>query len=341
LAGSGETTVWGIHGGRTGDADNLFRKKDRIALGWPKMGDLSRLPASREAFKKLLAEVYPDKPPGAIPADAGQLFRFLHEMKVGDIVVYPSRADRQVHIGIVDGSYQYAPDVEATYPQTRPIKWKVAVPRTQFTQGALYEIGSAMSFFQVRNYADVFRAVLVGSPATATPRSDQDETVTIVAENIEELTRDFVLKRLSQELKGHPLTHLVAHLLNLMGYRTRVSLEGPDGGFDIIAHRDELGFEPPIIKVQVKSGGGNVGQPQVSALTGTLGRDEYGLFVTLAAFTPQARAFAKSRSNLRLLDGDGLVELILQHYDGLDSTYKGLLPLREVFVPEPLESESS
>lgn len=38
-----------------------------------------------------------------------------------------------------------------------------------------------------------------------------------------------------------------------MEYRTRVSPEGPDGGVDIIAHKDELGFEPPIIKVQVKS----------------------------------------------------------------------------------------
>src|ERR1035441_35444 len=28
-----------------------------------------------------------------------------------------------------------------------------------------------------------------------------------------------------------------------MGYCTRVSPEGPDGGVDIIAHRDELGFE--------------------------------------------------------------------------------------------------
>ena len=64
-----------------------------------------------------------------------------------------------------------------------------------------------------------------------------------------ETTRDFVLKRLAQELKGHPFAHFVAHLLNTMGYRTRVSPEGVDGGIDIVAHKDELGFEPPIIKV--------------------------------------------------------------------------------------------
>src|SRR5262249_32427628 len=78
-------------------------------------------------------------------------------------------------------------------------------------------------------------------------------------------------KRLAQELKGHPLAEFVAHLLNTMGYRTRVSPEGPDGGIDIVAHKDELGFEPPIIKVQVKSTAGSVGDPIVSALYGKVG----------------------------------------------------------------------
>ncbi|MBP7507781.1 MAG: restriction endonuclease [Prolixibacteraceae bacterium] len=39
----------------------------------------------------------------------------------------------------------------------------------------------------------------------------------------------------------------------ILGYRTRVTPEGPDGGVGIIAYKDELGLEPPIIKVQVKS----------------------------------------------------------------------------------------
>lgn len=37
-----------------------------------------------------------------------------------------------------------------------------------------------------------------------------------------------------------------------MRYHIRVSPEGRDDGIDIVAHKDELGFEPPIIKVQVK-----------------------------------------------------------------------------------------
>jgi restriction system protein len=158
-----------------------------------------------------------------------------------------------------------------------------------------------------------------------------------VAEEIEQTTRDFILKRLAQELKGHPLAEFVAHLLNAMGYRTRVSPEGPDGGIDIVAHKDELGFEPPIVKVQVKSGEGSVGDPVVSALYGKVEAQEFGLLVTLGSITHQARSFARSKSNLRLIDGQEFVDLVLIHYDQFDSRYKGLLPLKRVYVPAPLE----
>lgn len=330
-----EVILWGIHAGKTGDADTLFLKKKYIGIGWDRMGDLGTLEPDREAFKARYAEVYPDAKPGAIPTSGGQLFRFVHEMKPGDLVVYPSKRDRQIHLGRIQGSYQYNPKLEPGYPNLRPVKWLCSVPRTQFTQGALYEIGSAMSLFQVKNYADEFIAALEGKPIA--PPASQDETIAVVAADIEQTTHDFILKRLAQELKGHPLAQFVAQLLGAMGYRTRVSPEGPDGGIDIIAHKDELGFEPPIIKVQVKSGEGNVGSPEVQALYGTVESREHGLLVSLGSFTAAARGFARNKSNLRLIDGDELVDLILQHYEELDSRYKGLIPLKRVYVPEALE----
>src|SRR5271168_3622746 len=46
-----ELTIWGIHGGKTGDADSLFLKKNLIGVGWTKIGDLSKLKPDRDAFK--------------------------------------------------------------------------------------------------------------------------------------------------------------------------------------------------------------------------------------------------------------------------------------------------
>lgn len=329
-----EPLIWGIHAGKTGDAHTLFTKHNVVALGWHDVGDLSSLKPDRDSFKARVATTYPGHKPGAIPVDAGQLYRFVHEMQPGDLVAYPSKTDRHIYIGQVTGPYSYDAALSPTYPNRRPVKWLRDVPRTTFTQGALYEIGSSMSLFQIKNYADEFRAALSGK-VIPTPAAE-DTTVAGVAKDIEETTRDFILKKLAQELKGHPLADFVAHLLSTMGYRTRVSPPGPDGGIDIIAHKDELGFEPPIIKVQVKSTEGSIGDPVVSSLYGKVVHGEFGLLVTLGSFTTQARNFAQSKSNLRLIDGTNLVDLILQHYEQFDSRYKGLLPLRRVYVPEAI-----
>ena len=49
-----EKKVWGIH---TQD-DKLFLHDNVIAVGWPNVGDLSKLESSREAFKQHYTSVY-------------------------------------------------------------------------------------------------------------------------------------------------------------------------------------------------------------------------------------------------------------------------------------------
>jgi restriction system protein len=253
-------------------------------------------------------------------------------MKAGDVVLYPSKQDRAIHFGKVTGGYIYTGEKDAPYPHRRPVTWLKAVPRTQFTQGALYEIGSAMSFFQIKNYAEEYYTALEGKTSALPP--SEDPTVKRVAKDIEDTTRDFVLKRLSQELKGTPLEKFVKHLLECMGYQARLTRPN-EPSVDVIAHKDLLGIEPPIIKVQVKSGDGTVTDKDVSALFGKLSHGEYGLFITLGTFSPPSRTFEQSKANLRLIDGEELVDLVFQHYERFDSRYKGILPLRRVYVPEP------
>ena len=194
--------MWGLHVGKTGDAEALFLKKGRIAVGWVKAGDLRKVGPDREAVKKVVAEAYPDKKPAGVSVSAGQLFRFANEIKVGDWVAYPSKADRHVHIGRVEGDYVWDPKVEPGYPHQRAVKWLGAVPRTKLTQGR-DELGSAISLFQVKNYRDEIIAAVQGKPTVIDV--EKDPTVKVVVEEIEESTRDFVLKCLSTDLKGHPL----------------------------------------------------------------------------------------------------------------------------------------
>lgn len=329
-----QKTIWGIHAGKTGDAVSLFLKHSCVALGWDQMGDLSQLGPNRKAFKAAVAKNYPKKKPGAIPNNAGQLFRFLHEMKEGDLVVFPNKSTRKLHLGRIVGEYEYLPNLNQGYPNIRKVEWLKELDRKNFSQGALYEIGSAMSLFQVKNHADEFRAALEGK--TVAPVVSEDETVPAVAENIEEITRDFVLKSLSRELKGLPLEDFIRHLLECMGYQARLTKKN-EPSVDVIAHKDQLGIEPPIIKVQVKSGDGTASDKDVSALYGKLSPGEYGLFITLGSFSSHAHSFEQGKGNLRLIDGEELVDLIFQNYERFDARYKGLLPLRSVYVPEPID----
>jgi hypothetical protein len=156
------STVWGIHGGRTGDADSLFLQKNYIALGWNRTGDLSKLSATRDAFKANIKANYPNHKPGAIPVDAGQLIRFVHHAKIGDLVGYFSKRDRLIHIGRITGDYVYRPDEDASYPHLRSIEWLQHYPRTYFTQSAMYELFASMSFFKIDRHDAEFRKAAEG-----------------------------------------------------------------------------------------------------------------------------------------------------------------------------------
>lgn len=150
-----DAKLWGIH---TQD-DNLFLHGNVIAVGWKEMGDLSTIPAERESFREKYAAAFPDSKKGNIATSSGMLYRFAHEMQIGDYVVFPSKSDRMENIGVVEGDYQFVPDA-TEYKQQRKVKWLKHLPRTSFSQGALYEIGSFMSLFTVKNYADEFLAAL-------------------------------------------------------------------------------------------------------------------------------------------------------------------------------------
>ncbi|MEQ1935802.1 MAG: restriction endonuclease [Fimbriimonadaceae bacterium] len=326
--------IWVVRGGSQGELDQLFLNSGAVAIGHSGMGNLSLLGPNRESFRHRMLSSCPYVKQSAVPNNAGQLYRFVHELQVGDIMVYPSKVDKLLHIGTVTGEYKHQPEVNTDYPHMRSVKWLKTVSRSMFSQGALAELNSILTIFQVKNYADEIRSALDGEGVPAV--LEDDETVAQVAEQTVETTRDFILKRLAKELKGYPLQDFVAHLLETMGYHTRVQGRGADGGIDVIAHRDELGFEPPIIKVQVKGSEGQSGDPEVSSLYGKVSPSEFGLFVTLGTFSPKARAFALSKHNLRLIDGDDLVLLILEHYESFDSKYKSLLPLKRLYVPESL-----
>ncbi|MBR4247740.1 MAG: restriction endonuclease [Treponema sp.] len=324
-----DTKVWGIH---TKD-DNLFFNENVIAIGWHDMGDISVIQNDRELLKQKYPSVYPNKKPGAAPTDCGQIFRFINEAKIGDYVVFPSKIDRKINIGQIIGDATYNSNTDV-YPRRRKVKWlKRGLARTSFSQGALYEIGSAMTFFSVKNYADEFISALSGTNIL-NDTEDESEEISLQADSIIETTRDYVLKQLSTNLKGYPLEDLVADLLGAMGYKVTQSSKGGDRGIDIIIYKDEL---PPRIVVQVKSFDRDVPERDVQALKGAMNNNDYGLFVTLSDYSENAKKYLNGHTEIRGIDGRELVDLLLQYYDKLSDKYRTIIPLKRVYIPDVKE----
>lgn len=336
---SEEIRVWGIHMGEHVGARPV--EQGYVAIGWTALGDLRQYP-DRETLKLALATHYPDKKVGSRPVDAGILFRFAHEMKAGDIVVYPSKHDRMVNIGRFTGAFEHLAADPDDYPNRRQVEWLGHFPRNEFSQSALNEIGAFITVFLIQgNKVEFLAKVGVAETSNTIPaeqvaeEAPDDDTVTVaVSKQAEVTTGDFVIRQIMAKLSGYEFEEFVAHLLECMGYTARVTQRSGDGGVDVIAHRDKLGFEPPILKVQCKRKTDQVPRPEVDQLLGTLGEGEYGLFITLGSFGRQSIDLERNRPKLRLIDGEQFVELVLENYAHLAPRYRTMIPLKQIYVPD-------
>lgn len=135
-------------------------------------------------------------------------------------------------------------------------------------------------------------------------------------------------------MDAYRFEHFVAGLLTALGYRATATVASGDGGVDVIASRDPLALEPPIIKVQCKRTINTIGAPDVQKLAGALahGGSELGLFVTLGSYSVDALHLERTRQDLRLINGNQLVDLIFEHYEQLSPEWKRLVPLRRVYA---------
>jgi len=301
---------------------------------------------TREAYKHAMIKAYPTIKPGAIPVDAGTVFKFIHEVKAGDFVIYPSKSDRMINIGQFTGQPIYAPEDPDEYPNRQKVRWLGHFPRNDFSQSALNEIGSFLTLFRVKRHTAEFLAKIGLDQTVANATSiddtveaqeevvDDDSATVSVSRQAEETTEDFIVRRIMAQLDGYQFEALVAHIMECMGYTARVTPKSSDGGVDVIAHLDALGFQPPIVKIQCKRTTSQHGIAEVNQLLGTLGEGEFGLFVSLGSFSRAANELERNRSKLRLIDGEAFVDMILENYSKLSPRYRAIVPLKQIYVPD-------
>jgi restriction system protein len=305
------------------------------------MGDLAPFD-TRARMRLAMEQAYPSWKPRKVNSSYGQPYRFAHEMRTGDPIIFPVRPTGDIAIGRIDGPYVWSsdPDLLANdYNNFRKVQWVEVVPRTAFSQAALHSFGSFLSVSTSDDYLEEVQAVLSGqtSPEEPVPpeeelgTSEEDATARNLYEAASQETEDYLLK--AWQRTGAAFEEVVGAVFQALGYTVTVTPPTGDHGVDVIAHPDPLGFERPFIKVQVKSGTSSVGEPEVNQLRGLLHSGEHGAMVSLGKFTSGAEAVARNSSNLTLIGPKRFLRLFLDHYDRLAPEWRAKFPLKQVFVP--------
>jgi predicted Mrr-cat superfamily restriction endonuclease len=152
--------VWAIRAGEKGAAHEIFVNQSLIVLPEQAMGDLSSLPPERVAFYEAFAAGGHKDNRTAVRGVGGKFFRFVHEMKVGDTVLYPCILDKKIHFGIIRGGYRYDAGLSEKFPHTRRVLWSGAFPKAVLSEYAKRELGAARTLFRVKTHVAEIRELL-------------------------------------------------------------------------------------------------------------------------------------------------------------------------------------
>lgn len=320
------------------DIQELVETRSLVGIGWHEVGDFG---LSSEGIGEQVRATYPSARPGTIRQTIGQLRRFAHQIEVGDIVLTPIKATRQVLVGKVTGPYQHNPAAETdNLTNTRAVEWlRTDILRDDLSNRLRNSLAGQMTVFSVNDHASEIAMVARVIDEEQTERTavlvddesgSDDSSVADYLGEVEAAAREQILYLL-YGLDGHEFEDVVGDMLRAMGFTVRGHGRGPDKGVDLVATPDALGFGEPRIKVQVKRRWSAAGRPEVQQLAGTLRGGEKGLFVSWGGFTAEAQS--ESSQSMTLVDGEEFVDLLLDHYEKLSPETRTRVPLKRLYVP--------
>lgn len=103
-------------------------------------------------------------------------------------------------------------------------------------------------------------------------------------------------------------------------------------------YQDELQL-PPRVVVQCKTKAKAVTEAEVQAFCGAKKPGEFGFYVSLYGYAQNALAYLEHRPEIRAIDGDSLMDLLLAHYEKLSPKFRRLVPLKKVYIPVPADEQ--
>jgi len=333
--------LWVCRAGKLGEYETKFIEDNSVYCTWDDLDwDMSAF-SDREAFKQEVRKTYPGIGTKLLGIWTGQLWAFSHSISTGDLVMLPSKIRPQViYVGEVLSEYKFSAEADLLYQHTHSVKWLKEISRKELDPDIKHSSQSSLTIFQIKRpnaEARIRKMLKVPVPPTATqqPPPDDSEPEEIEEVDIEDAALQEIADRLIAKYKGHGLAKIVAAILEAKGFTTWVSPPGPDNGVDILASRGSLGFDPPRICVQVKSGDNALERTVLDQLVGAMTnhKADYGMLVSWGGFKSTIqREEANQFFKVRLWTHREIIKEFLQHYEDLPEEIHETIPLKRIWI---------
>lgn len=293
-------------------------EQNQLIIGWANAEGLLDPQLDWEKFRNIVsATCYPGEASlRRAGAAAGHVWRFIRDMKRGDLVVVPHGSSFYVAEVAGDASYEQSKREDDT-AYRRPAVWlngKQPLPRTLARSALISRMKSYGTCTDASDLVDEIRECLQLAQSGATPSFNTDLQAILVQETLRQLR--------SGRMESYGFERLIETLLQRMGARTHIVWRGKDKGADIIATFRVAGFFNQVVAIQAKHWKPSppVNKDVVEQLIRGLEAEEasLGMVITSGTIGPDAIERAKQYTEdkgvpIELVDGEQFAKLIVEH----------------------------
>lgn len=299
---------------------DTFKTKEYIGIGW--FEETNPLQSNwdltdKNFLKEKYREKYPDDANMRVNQNVGQIFRFVNDMRIGDIVISPYNTNDLI-IGKISSDLYIQSDNSSPYHWRKKVEWlKDDINRHTFSSPLQNTLRSSLTCFEVKQREEIFETLgFEGS------QSIVHKEIKFDSSSVYELIRQKIL-----ELDATEFELLVSYLLRTLGFEPTQEIgKVGDGGIDFEGVLDVNGIASVNLQVQVKRyDNSSIGEREIRSFRGALKQDYQGCFITLSKFQKKAVESSSKQGykGIQLIDGNKFIEIFIQQYDEIIDVIQG------------------
>lgn len=283
-----------------------FETNHYVGIGW--FSEHINFQSTREEIKEIYKTVFPDHGNMTMSQNSGQIFRFINDIKIGDIVITPY-SNTLLLVGEVKSDAYFKKDSTSVYYIRKNVEWfSEKLDRTTLSIPLQNTLRSSLTVYTLRNSNEILTKYNL-APATEIKQRTEFNLYATIKEKL-------------NELDGFEFEILVSYLLQTIGFEKTEATQGGvgDGGIDFEGVLNVFGVASVNLQVQVKSyENTQIGPKEITSFRGAMKKDFQGCFVTLSDFNKKAieNAGDPKKIPVTLIDGKKLIDIFINQYDDI------------------------